>query len=809
MKKFDVTGMTCAACAAHVEKSVKSVDGVTNVNVSLLTNSMTVEYESPATDEKIIKAVEKGGYGASLPGEGKAAAPEEDRTLSMKKRLIISAALLAPLMYISLGGPLPAFMSGPVFSGLLQLFLAVPVIYVGRDYYISGFKALLHRAPNMSTLIALGSCAGLLQSIYCLFEAAYMADAHMHAGMEMMYHFEASAMILTLVTAGKYLESRAKDHTKDAISRLVELTPVTAEKLEGGEFITVEASSLKPGDVCRVRDGGRIPADGTILEGHGSIDMSMLTGESLPVECGKGASVAAATVNKEGVFTMRVDKVGEDTALSNIVRLVEAAASSKAPISRLADKVSGIFVPVVLGIAAVTAAVWIIVSHDVSRAIQMAVSVLVVSCPCALGLATPAAIMVATGKGAEMGIMIKSAASLEEASRITLAAFDKTGTLTRGRLTVDDVYTVGDADMERLAASAEALSVHPIAKAIRNRVKAPLYKAEDYISKPGRGISALVNGKKVTIGSEEFVSEEAGGVEGAEAWRDKKLAEGKIVMYVAVDGRFAGCFSLSDALSNSGLEGVRRLKELGVKTLMLTGDNERTAQTISALAGVDGYRAMLMPEDKALYIKELKASEKVMMTGDGINDAPALTEADIGVAVMRGTDVAIESADIVLARDDLTLVAGAVRLGRATMRNIKQNLFWACAYNALMIPIAAGVFASLGFTMSPILCALAMSISSLTVVSNALRLRRFTYEGCGADNTYEEDMEDIVMTRTVRIEGMMCMNCVKHVKKALEGIGLKADVSLEKNLAVVEGEASDDAIRAAVTDAGYEVTSIE
>lgn len=826
MKKFDVTGMTCAACQAHVEKAVKAVEGVNSVSVSLLTNSMTVDFSAPATEEIIVRAVEKGGYGARPAGaEKKEAAKPDEGAVSKKvlRTLIISAILLVPLMYIMLGGPLPAPLKKPMLSGLVQLFLAAPVIYLGRDYYISGYKALFHRVPNMSSLIAVGSSAGLAYSLWMLLRTAYQLEA---GQMPMaMYHFESSAMILTLITLGKYLEARAKDHTSDAISRLVDLTPKRATVIRDGVELEIDASDLRVGDVCVVRDGGMVPADGILLEGHGSIDMSMLTGESLPVECPVGASVTGATVNKEGYFRFRVEKVGEDTAFSKIIRLVEAAAESKAPVSRMVDKVSGIFVPVVMAIAAVTFVIWMLLGGGFDRALQFAISVLVVSCPCALGLATPTAIMVATGRGAELGIMIKSAASLEMASHITTAAFDKTGTLTEGGMkVVDTAAKTDETALKSFVGAVESLSSHPIAKAITAWTGASQANASDYESIPGLGVSANVDGKTVAVGNSELLSRFGADTSSLEKWAADKRSQGATVMFAAIDGHLAGAFALADTLRPEGVAAVKALKEMGVRTIMLTGDSEGTARAIAAQAGVDDVRAGLLPADKESAIASMQSAQnRVMMVGDGINDAPALTRADLGVAVAKGTDVAIESADCVLVRDDPALSAGAVALGRATMRNIKQNLFWACIYNGLMIPVAAGAFSALGFTMNPMLAAGAMSVSSLCVVTNALRLRKFRFgEMPSIPETTAKAAENIPepspiqnneggtpMKKTVKIEGMMCMHCVAHVKKALEGLGLTAEVDLASKSAVVEGEATDEAIRAAITDAGYEVTGIE
>lgn len=816
MMKFNVTGMSCAACAAHVEKSVRGVEGVADVNVSLLTNSMTVEFAPPATAEAIIRAVEKGGYGASAAnGEKPAPAAQKKDSGGVLMRLIISAALLIPLMYMMLG-PVPAALEKPVLSGLVQLMLALPVIYLNRNYFFDGFKSLFRGAPNMSSLIAIGSATGFVYSLWILLRTAYLIEAG-HEVMA-MYHFESSAMILTLITLGKYLEARAKDHTSDAISRLIDMTPKRATVLREGVETEIDASQLRVGDICVVRDGGAVPADGVIEEGHGSIDMSMLTGESLPAEKGVGDEVTGATVNLEGYFRFRVNRVGEDTAFSRIIRLVEEAASSKAPVSRLVDRVSSIFVPCVIGLSLLTFAGWLLAGSGVEQALQSAISVMVVSCPCALGLATPTAIMVGAGRGAELGIMIKSAAALEMASHVTVAAFDKTGTLTEGGMKVVDIRALGDiGEMTRLAGAVEALSSHPIARAIAEYA-GDTPEAQDYESVPGMGVRGICEGREVVVGNAEWLKKLGADTRELEQWAEVRRSEGATAMFVAIDGVAAGGFALADTLRQDGARAVHELSQMGVKTVMLTGDNEVTARAIAQKLGLDDVRAGLMPGDKEAAIAELQSSGRVMMVGDGINDAPALTRADLGVAVARGTDVAIESADCVLVRDNPALAAGAVALGRATMRNIKQNLFWACFYNGLMIPIAAGVLTGVGVHMNPMIAAGAMSVSSLCVVTNALRLRKFRFDAgegalcaennCGIKKDIEKK-EDMIMKKTVKIDGMMCQRCVAHVKKALEGIGVEAEVVLEKNCAIVDAAADNDAIVKAITDAGYDVKGIE
>ncbi len=836
---FDVKGMTCAACSAHVEKSVRKLEGVSDVAVSLLTNSMEVQFDPAAvTPEQICRAVASGGYSASP--RGAAAKAETERAgrpdggaeyAAMKKRLFASIAILIVLMYVAMGHmlhlPMPAALHKPMFNGLIQLLLVIPAVVINRNYFVNGFKALFHLAPNMNSLICVGATAGLGYSLAVLLGVAMKLDAGQAVGMA-DYYFDATVMIPTLISVGKTLEARAKGKTSEAISRLVDLAPRKASILRDGAEVEIDAAQLAVGDVVIVREGQTVPTDGVILEGHGSLDQSMLTGESVPVDLGPGDAVVGATVNRGGSFTFRATKVGEDTALQKIVRLVEAAANSKAPISRLADKVSGVFVPVVMGISLLTFVIWLLAGGGVPSALKHAIAVLVISCPCALGLATPTAIMVGTGKGAELGIMIRTAAALETAHGIDCVAFDKTGTLTEGRMRLAAINAAVDPDEAlTLAASVENLSTHPIAAAIAAAAKGPLFEARDYRTYPGKGVRAAVNGASVCVGKAGWMAELGVDVSPMAAWADDMAGRGATVMFAARDGGLLAGFALSDTLRPTGAAAISDLNALGVKTVMLTGDNERAAGAIGEALGVSAVRAQLLPEDKQSAIADLQAGgRRVMMVGDGINDAPALVKADLGCAVGQGTDVAIESADVVLMRDDPRLAAGVIRLGRAVIRNIKENLFWAFFYNLIGIPIAAGALSGLGVELSPMIAAAAMSMSSVCVVSNALRLRRFRLDlpeaaqaspdaapaGWSVARTALPDTESVhfekedkPMKKTVKIEGMMCQMCVKHVKNALAPLDPEVEVSLENKCATIDENVDNAAIAAAVKEAGYEV----
>ncbi|HIU34541.1 MAG TPA: cadmium-translocating P-type ATPase [Candidatus Pullichristensenella excrementigallinarum] len=829
---FRVTGMTCAACSAHVEKSVRQLPGVKEVAVNLLSNSMRVEFDASVTSvEDIIRAVESGGYGAAPEQAQQAApAPSKDQTeQKIRARLIASVILLIPLMYVAMGHmlglPLPAVLHRPLVSGLLQWIIALPILYLNRSLWENGFKALFHRAPNMNSLISIGAAAGLLYSLWQMFLLA--ANPETSSGMTEFY-FESAAMILTLITVGKYLEARAKGRATDAISKLVDLAPKRATVERNGREVEIDAKDLRVGDIVVVREGLSIPTDGEVLSGHGSVDQSMLTGESVPVDVAEGSQVVGGCINRSGYFRFRATKVGEDTALSKIVRLVEEAGASKAPISRLADRVSGVFVPVVIGIALLTAVIWLLLG-DSAHALKAAISVLVISCPCALGLATPTAIMVGTGKGAELGIMIKTAAALEAAHAVNMVAFDKTGTLTEGRMRVTQVYARDKALAVRLTAAVEALSTHPIAKAIAE-CSPSVPEASEYETLPGRGVQAKVEGKLVQVGSSSWLQIPAD----AAKWADQRAQDGQTVMFSTIDGEFLGAFALADTLREGGKQAIRRLKALGVESAMLTGDGEKTAQAIAHSAGVSRVFAKLLPEDKARSISQMQSEGKnVMMVGDGINDAPALTTANLGVAIGRGTDVAIESADIVLVRDDPELAAGVIELGRAVIRNIRENLFWAFFYNTIGIPIAAGALSFLGIDLNPMFAAAAMSLSSLCVVTNALRLKRFRLRPLApqsaeespspalhvdlvspAGNSVPDDTQTSIkkevspMKITLVIDGMMCQHCVAHVTKALSAFDPQVNVSLEEKTATLNTDADPSALQKAVEEAGYTVTEI-
>ena len=828
---FDVTGMSCAACSARVEKAVKAVRGVSEVSVNLLTGTLTLE-TGTAADEEIIRAVVKAGYGASLrhKSAGKTAAaaekPAADTERRQRKRILIASfVLLLPLMYVSMGHMaglrLPEAIcreKNPASFALIQFLLALPGVILNGGYYVRGFRALWRCSPNMDSLIATGSAAALGYGVITLF----MVNARVIAGdMEGAVrlagglYFESAVMIPALINLGKYLEFLSKGRTTDALKEMTLLAPVTAFKqTENGE-IEISASDIRPGDLLNVKPGSRIPADGVIVEGGSSIDESMLTGESLPVYREAGERVNAATVNAEGFFRMRVEKAGEETTFSRIVRMVEQASAAKPPISRLADRIAGIFVPAVMGIALVTLGVHLILGREVSHAITRAISVLVVSCPCALGLATPVAVMVGTGIGAKRGILFRGGEAIETAGRIDTLVTDKTGTLTFGKPTVTRILGFGMSENELLAfaASAEKMSEHPLAGAVCSCAEQngiALLPAEAFENVPGRGIRAVVNGRRVRVGSAGWF--EGGIPDELKRGLDRAYADGETALIVETDGAISGAVCCSDAMRPGARKGVEQLRQLGVEVCLLTGDNRRTASAAAEKLKIDRVFSEVLPDQKADKVTEIKNEGKtVAMLGDGINDAPALKNAHVGMAVGGGTDVALESADILLMSCDPADAAEAVRLSRAVVRNIKQNLFWAFFYNALMIPIAAGVLEGAGVTLSPMLSALAMSLSSLFVVTNALRLNRFRFsqkENFAGEKpeTYKIQKEVRPMI-TLKVEGMMCMHCVAHVKKAIESLpGMTAEVSLEKGEACVTGaeEKDREALIKAVTEAGYE-----
>ena len=839
-QKFNVTGMTCSACSAHVEKAVCHLAGVDQVNVNLLGNSMLVEYQEGTTDAaRIIQAVEEAGYGASLP-QAAAAAPArqenlmEEEAAGMKRRFCASLVFLVPLFYLSMGHmmgwPLPAFFHNPgnVFVvAFLQFLLTLPILYINDKYYKVGFKSLWHRAPNMDSLIALGSAAAMVYGVAALFQIAWGLGHGDQARVDrwsMDLYFESAGMILTLITLGKWLETRSKGKTSQAITRLMDLAPKTATVLRDGAEVEVPVEEVRVDELVVVRPGGRIPVDGVVTDGRSSVDESALTGESLPVEKGPGDKVAAASINKSGSFTFRALRVGEDTTLAQMIRLVEEAASSRAPIAKLADKVAGIFVPTVIAIAVITAIVWLLATGgDVTRALTAGVAVLVISCPCALGLATPVAIMVGTGKGAENGILIKSAEALETLHTIGAVVLDKTGTLTQGKPVVTDCRMAEEVTEEELlcvAASLEQPSEHPLAEAILTEAQArniPLVQVADFLATPGRGISATLHGAPVLAGNRAMLEEAGIGLGPFAAQAEALAQEGKTPLFFAESGKLLGIVAVADTPKPTSAEAVAGFQAMGIDVIMLTGDNRRTAEAVGKALKVDRVIAEVLPQDKEKTVAELQAQGKrVAMVGDGINDAPALARADVGIAIGAGTDVAIESADIVLMKSDLLDAVTAVKLSKKVIRNIKENLFWAFIYNIIGIPLAAGVWYPLfHLQLSPMFAAAAMSMSSVCVVTNALRLKFFQPEhrvpSPAPGNPPQTEKGSELMTKTMVIEGMMCAHCQAHVEKALNALdGVSATVNLEAKTATVSLDApvSDDVLKNAVVQAGYEVVSI-
>ena len=830
MKQYTVTGMSCAACSARVEKAVSQVPGVQSCSVSLLTNSMGVE--GTASESDIIKAVEEAGYGASSKDSAAPAqsasmdekALEDRETPKLKKRLIASLCLLLPLMYISMGHmmwgfPLPVFFEGNhVAMGLAQMTLAALVMVINQKFFISGFKALWHRAPNMDTLVSLGSAASFVWSLYVLFAMTRaVVDGRQDAvmGYMMDFYFESAAMILTLITVGKMLEARSKGKTTDALKSLMKLAPQTATLVRDGQEVTVPIAQVQVGDIFAVRPGENIPVDGVVVSGESAVNEAALTGESIPVDKAAGDRVSAATVNQSGYLQCRATRVGQDTTLSQIIRMVSDAAATKAPIAKIADKVSGVFVPVVITIAVITLIVWLAVGREFSYALARGISVLVISCPCALGLATPVAIMVGNGLGAKHGILFKTAVSLEEAGKTEIVALDKTGTITQGQPKVTDVLPAESVTKEELLSAAFALeqkSEHPLAKAIvayghEQNLSAPEVTA--FSALPGNGLKGSLNGDTLMGGSQKFMASQGTIPAGLQKQAEALSDQGKTPLFFARNGQLLGVIAVADTMKEDSAEAIQQLRNMGVRVVMLTGDNQRTADAIGKAAGVDQVIAGVLPEGKEQVIRDLKKKGKTAMVGDGINDAPALTQADLGIAIGAGADVAIDAADVVLMNSRLTDVAAAIRLSRATLRNIHENLFWAFFYNAIGIPLAAGAFISLfGWTLNPMFGAAAMSLSSFCVVSNALRLNFFDLHSTKRDKKIKVK-ERKTMEKTLKIEGMMCMHCSGRVQKALEAIdGVEsAIVSHETGTAVLTlTKAVDDAVlKKAVTDAGYEV----
>ena len=856
MEQYTVTGMSCAACSARVEKAVKAVPGVTSCSVSLLTNSMGVE--GTASASAIVKAVQEAGYGAS-PKAAAAETPSTEldaladhETPRLKKRLIASLVFLAVLMYFSMGHmmwgwPLPHWFDGNhVAMGLVQLLLAGIVMVINQKFFISGFKGLLHRAPNMDTLVALGSSASFLWSTYALFAMTRaQVDGNdvlvMHYMMEL--YFESAAMILTLITVGKMLEARSKGKTTDALKSLMKLAPQTATLLREGAEVTVPIAQVKKGDLFVVRPGENIPVDGLVLEGSSAVNESALTGESIPVDKAAGDKVSAATTNQSGFLKCEATRVGEDTTLAQIIRMVSDAAATKAPIAKIADTVSGFFVPAVISISVLTTLVWLLLGREFGYALARGISVLVISCPCALGLATPVAIMVGNGLGARNGILFKTAASLEAAGRTQIVALDKTGTITSGEPRVTDILPAGgvsESELLTLAASLEQKSEHPLAKAVLAYAETETIACPDvtdFAALPGNGLSARLDGMEIYGGNAEFIAAKASVPTELQAEAARLAAEGKTPLFFGRAGRLMGVIAVADTLKEDSPRAIRELQNMGIRVVMLTGDNQRTADAIGRQAGVDEVIAGVLPDGKEAVIRRLQESGKVAMVGDGINDAPALTRADTGIAIGAGTDVAIDAADVVLMNSRLSDVPAAIRLSRATLRNIHENLFWAFIYNIIGIPLAAGVFIPFGLTLNPMFGATAMSLSSFCVVSNALRLNLFDLHStkhdrkpksaalpaapvqpAAAENTAEPVSapvvkEDNAMKKTLHVEGMMCCHCEARVKKALEALPAvdEAVVSHEAGTAIVtlNAEVSDADLKKAVEDQDYKVTGIE
>ena len=839
MKQYNVTGMSCAACSARVEKAVSHVPGVTSCSVSLLTNSMGVEGTAAPAD--IIAAVEAAGYGASEKGAGgqKAAsssmaeaeeALKDKETPVLKQRLIWSVGFLAVLMYFSMGAmmwnwPLPSFLAENYMAqALIQLYLTVIIMVINKKFFISGFKSLWHRSPNMDTLVALGSSAAFVWSSYALFQMTTVEPgmAQMHI-MHSEFYFEAAAMILTLITVGKMLEARSKGRTTDALKSLMKLAPETATVVRNGVEAEISIDQVQKGDIFVVRPGENIPVDGVVLEGHSAVNEAALTGESIPVDKGAGDAVSAATLNQSGFIRCQATRVGEDTTLSQIIQMVSDAAATKAPIAKVADKVSGIFVPAVISIALVTIVVWLLLGQEFGYALARGISVLVISCPCALGLATPVAIMVGNGMGAKNGILFKTAASLEATGKMDIVALDKTGTITSGEPKVTDILPaagVSEEELLRLALALEQKSEHPLARAIMQKGEERNMKAEEvsqFQALPGNGVTAELDGKKLSTGNLKFIRTQAEVPADIQAQSERLAEQGKTPLFFCRDKALVGIIAVADVIKEDSPQAVREMQGMGIRVVMLTGDNERTARAIGAQAGVDEVIAGVLPDGKESVIRRLKKQGKVAMVGDGINDAPALTRADIGIAIGAGTDVAIDAADVVLMKSRLSDVPAAIRMSRATLRNIHENLFWAFFYNTIGIPVAAGVFVPLGLTLNPMFGAAAMSLSSFCVVSNALRLNLFNMRDASKDKKRKhkqvEQPQETTVEKTMKIDGMMCGHCENMVKTALEGIpGVEeatASASAGTAIILMKPGTNEAAMKKAVESAGYVVLSLE
>ena len=835
MKQYNVTGMSCAACSARVEKAVSKVPGVTSCSVSLLTNSMGVEGTASAQD--IIAAVEGAGYGASEKGtaQKKSSAPREEalqdrETPALKQRLIWSVGFLVVLMYFSMGHmmwgwPLPSFYDdNHVAMGLTQLLLTVAIMVINRKFFVSGFKSLWRRSPNMDTLVALGSAAAFVYSTYALFA---MTDAQVKGDMDgvmhymMEFYFESAAMILTLITVGKMLEARSRGKTTDALKGLMKLAPKTATVVRDGAEVEEPVEQVRTGDIFVVRPGENIPVDGVVLEGSSAVNESALTGESVPVDKAAGDTVSAATLNQSGFIRCQATRVGEDTTLSQIIQMVSDAAATKAPIAKVADKVSGVFVPAVIAVAIVTTAVWLLLGQSVGYALARGISVLVISCPCALGLATPVAIMVGNGVGAKNGILFKTAVSLEETGKVRIVALDKTGTITRGEPKVTDILPAPDIsedELLRLAYTLERKSEHPLARAILERAEELHISADeitDFGALPGNGLVGRWKDVSLSGGNLTFISTRAEIPDDIQSRAEQLAEQGKTPLFFSRDGVLLGIIAVADVIKDDSAQAVKEMRNMGIHVVMLTGDNERTARAIGKQIGVDEVIAGVLPDGKENVIRALKQKGKVAMVGDGINDAPALTRADIGIAIGAGTDVAIDAADVVLMKSRLSDVPVAIRLSRATLRNIHENLFWAFFYNTIGIPLAAGVFVPLGLTLNPMLGAAAMSLSSFCVVTNALRLNLFRLRDSRKDKKrkIKHKEKQKTMKKTMKIKGMMCGHCEARVKKALEALPevAEAEVSHENGTAVVtlKSEVSDAVLKKAVEDWDYPVTDIQ
>ena len=846
MEQYNVTGMSCAACSARVEKAVSAVPGVTACSVSLLTNSMGVE--GTAAPEQVIAAVEHAGYGATQKGSGSKDGKNGGRNMAseyeemlkdketpvLKRRLVLSLVLLIPLMYFSMGHtmwgwPLPSFFDGNhIAVGLVQLLLTIAIMVINKKFFVNGFKGLMHKAANMDTLVALGSGASFIYSLYALFA---MTDAQVKGDVEAVmsymheFYFESAAMILALITVGKMLEARSKGKTTDALKSLMKLAPKTATLIRDGQEVEVPVEQVRIGDIFAVRPGENIPVDGVVVEGHSAVNESALTGESIPVDKEVGDGVSAATLNQSGYLKCEASRVGEDTTLSQIIQMVSDAAATKAPIAKIADKVSGIFVPTVITIAVITTIVWLLAGQTIGFALARGISVLVISCPCALGLATPVAIMVGNGMGAKHGIMFKTAVSLEETGKIQIVALDKTGTITSGEPKVTDIYpTAGYTERELLDAAhaLELKSEHPLARAIiayGEKQNLPKQEISDFQAVPGNGLTGMWQQKKLAGGNLNFIRGNAKVSKEIEEKAEEFANAGKTPLFFSADGKLLGIIAVADVIKEDSPQAVKELQNMGIKVVMLTGDNERTAKAIGAQAGVDEVIAGVLPEGKESVIRALKEKGKTAMVGDGINDAPALTRADMGIAIGAGTDIAIDAADVVLMKSRLSDVPAAIRLSRAALRNIHQNLFWAFFYNCIGIPLAAGVFIPIfGWQLNPMFGAAAMSLSSFCVVTNALRLNFFSMYDASRDRKIKAKKtknakENKKMERTMKINGMMCGHCSGRVKKVLEALPEvdEAIVSHQNGTAIVKlnAEIADDVLKSTVEAQDYEVVSVE